>query len=143
LGAALRIATTDPAGLPATLKPDEFEKRVESLASSGQGFASFVEQPSDDFQIGVAEALLFSNAERIQNDVLSAGGDRLLGRLRQGKARSEVIETAVANVVSRPPTEEERRLLGDYLARRQDRPAEAVRQVVWALLTDAEFRFNH
>jgi hypothetical protein len=143
LAAALRIATADPASLPATLKPDEFEKRVESLASSGQGFASSFEQPTDDFQIGVAEALLFSNADRVQKDLLADGGDRLIGRLKQVKDRNELIETAVANVLSRPATEEERRLLGDYLARRQDRPAEALRQVVWALLTDAEFRFNH
>jgi hypothetical protein len=30
-----------------------------------------------------------------------------------------------------------------YLQRRQDRSAEACQQVVWALLTSAEFRFNH
>jgi hypothetical protein len=49
----------------------------------------------------------------------------------------------VRAVLSRPPTAEETQLLGDYLKRRADRPAEGCRQLVWALLTDSEFRFNY
>ena len=38
---------------------------------------------------------------------------------------------------------QEVQLLGEYLRRRQDRPVEACRQLVWALLTSSEFRFNY
>jgi hypothetical protein len=143
LATSLRLATTDPASLPATLKPEEFERRVESLENSARGFAVSFDQPGDDFQIGVAEALLFSNSDRVQKEFLADGGDRLVGRLKQIKDRNELVEAAVANVLSRPPTEEERRLLGEYLGHREDRRAEACREVVWALITGSEFRFNY
>ncbi|MCA1685093.1 MAG: DUF1501 domain-containing protein, partial [Planctomycetia bacterium] len=41
---------------------------------------------------------------------------------------------AVRNVLSRPPDEDDLRVLGAYLEQRPDRPEEACRQVVWALL---------
>ena len=31
----------------------------------------------------------------------------------------------------------------EYINRRGDRPTEAYRQVIWALLSGAEFRFNY
>jgi hypothetical protein len=43
----------------------------------------------------------------------------------------------------RQPTDEEIDLLGRYLRQRQDRPVEACRQIVWALLASTEFRFNY
>ena len=50
-------------------KPDEFEKRIEQMESSARGFASLIAQPTDDFQIGVGEALLFSNGDRVHEGV--------------------------------------------------------------------------
>ena len=52
-------------------------------------------------------------------------------------------DMAVRAVLSRPAQPEEIKVLGDYLRRREDRPVAAVQQMVWALLTSAEFRFNH
>ena len=69
LAASLRLATTDPT----SLRHGEAggagqEDRV--LESSAAGFASLIEQPGEDFQISVTEALLFSNGERIQKEFL-------------------------------------------------------------------------
>ena len=91
----------------------------------------------------MAEALLFSNGERIAKEFLADGDDRLVGRLKKIADPAEQIDLAVRNVLSRPPDDEERRILADYLDQRTDRPEEACRQLVWALLTCAEFRFNH
>jgi hypothetical protein len=33
--------------------------------------------------------------------------------------------------------------LGEYLGRRTDRQPEAYRQVIWALVSGSEFRFNY
>ena len=55
----------------------------------------------------------------------------------------ELATAAVWNVLSRPPEPRELQVLADYLDKRSDRPTEAVRQVVWSLLTSTEFRFNH
>ena len=59
------------------------------------------------------------------------------------KNNRELATAAVWNVLSRPPEPRELQVLADYLDKRSDRPTEAVRQVVWSLLTSTEFRFNH
>ncbi len=143
LAASLRLATADPASLSADLKPDDLEKRLLALEDSGRSLAGALGSSASDTQIGVAEALFFSNGRRIPQDLLSDSDGRLVGRLKQIAAPAEQIDLAVRNVLSRPPDDEDRRLLGEYFADRTDRPEEACRQVVWALLTCAEFRFNH
>jgi hypothetical protein len=143
LAVSLRLAVTDPQTFAATLKPEEFDKRLQGVEASAAGFARLFDQPGDDFQVGVSEALLFSNGDRIQKELLTDGGDRLLNRLQQLKNGDEAIELAVRTILCRPPREEERKVLVEYLRQRADRPAEARRQMVWALLTSAEFRFNY
>jgi hypothetical protein len=143
LATALRVATADPASLTG-LPPDKFEKRIESLEGSARGFAaSLGPSTGEEGQIGVSESLLFSNGEKFRKEFLADGNDRLIGRLIAIADPAQVVDTAVLAVLSRPATVEERHLLGDYLARRADRKAEACRQMVWALLAGAEFRFNH
>jgi hypothetical protein len=143
LAMALRLATTDPVTLPETLKPEELEKKLESIEQSSRGFASQIEQPGDDFQIGASEALLFSNNGRVMAEFLTDGGDRLIGRMKQAKDPKEAIEFAVRSTLCRPPTDEEYKVMGEYLQRRGDRPVPAYQQLVWALITSSEFRFNY
>ena len=83
----------------------------------------------------MAEALLFSNGKRIDQELLADGDGRLVGRLKQTAAPAEQIDLAVRNVLSRPPDDEERAHPGAYLEQRTDRPEDACRQLVWALLT--------
>jgi hypothetical protein len=143
LATSLRLAVANPTSLPDPRKGVEFQKHIENLEMGGRGFASLLEQPHDDFQIGVGEALLFTNSERVEREVLADGGDRLLSRLVQIKDGKERVAVAFQNVLSRPPTAEEVEQVAGYLKQRADRPAEAWRQVLWALLTSAEFRFNY
>jgi len=110
---------------------------------AGQSWASSLERPGDDFQVGVDEALLFSNSDRVQRELLALSNDRLLKGLLDLKDNRELATAAVWNVLSRPPEPRELQVLADYLDKRSDRPTEAVRQVVWSLLTSTEFRFNH
>jgi hypothetical protein len=140
---SLRIASADPLTLGADVKADELERRLESLENQARGFAALFEQPGDNFQISATEALQLSNGDRFRKEFLTDGGDRLLGRLKQLKTSQEVVELAVRTILSRPPTEEEGQMLRSFLDQRTDRPADAQRQLVWALLTSAEFRFNY
>jgi hypothetical protein len=143
LAASLRIATADPDQLGDKTKPEEVERRLEQFENSARGFADLIEQPRDDFQISVTEALLFSNSDRLQREMLADGRDRLVGKLKETKTPEEAVEVAFRNVLTRAPDAEEKKALVAYLAERRDRPAEAYRQMVWALLTSAEFRFNY
>lgn len=142
MGASLRIAASDPKGFE-NLKLEEFERRMESIDGQARGMTSLFEQPGDDFQIGVGEALLFSNGDRIQKEILADGGDRLLGRLKQLKTPKEIVDLAVRTVYCRAPRADEAKALEGFLTGRSDRPAEAARQLLWALLSSSEFRFNH
>lgn len=142
LATSLRIATRDPDSF-AGLKPEELEKQTESLASGANSFASQLEEPSEDFQIGVAEALLFSNADRIAKEFLTDGNGTLLGRVKTVTDPREAATLLVRTVYGRLPTDAEMTGLSEYLSRRTDRTPEAQRQVLWALLTAAEFRFTY
>jgi hypothetical protein len=113
------------------------------MENSGRGFASSLEQPRDDFQISVLEALLFSNSDRVQKEFLTDSGDRVIGLLKTEKNLDRVAEVLFTNVLIRKPTPQEKAAVVDYLNSRKDRPVEALRQVTWAMLASAEFRFNY
>jgi hypothetical protein len=143
LACSLRLATADPASLSADLKPAELDRRIEALADASRTLASSLGSSGGDGQIGVAEALLFSNGKQIDRDLLADGDGHLVGRLLKRAVPAEQIDRAVRNILSRAPDEEEKRVLREYLEQRTDRPEEACRQLVWALLTSPDFRFNH
>ncbi len=143
LATSLRIATADPDQLGGKVKPEEVERRIEQYENSARGFANLIEQPRDDFQISVTEALLFSNSDRIQKEMLADGGDRLVGKIKLMKDPDAAVEIAIRNILTRAPAPEEKKAMVEYLAQRGDRLAEGYRQMVWALLTSAEFRFNY
>jgi hypothetical protein len=142
LATSLKIAATDPASFE-KLKPEEFEKRMEQIESSARGFASLLAQPTDNFQIGVGEALLFSNGDRLMKDFLTDGGGTVLGRVKTMKEPKEAIEFLVKTAYGRPATAEETKAMVAYIEKRKGREAEAYRQVLWALVTSTEFRFSY
>jgi hypothetical protein len=143
LATSLRLAAADPEQFPATLRAEELDRRLEQIENSARGLAGLFEQPRDDFQIGVAEALLFSNSDRLQRELLTDGRNTLIGKMKEAKSPEQAIDLAVRSVLSRTATAEEKHDLLDYVAKRRERIAEAYRQVVWALLSSAEFRFNY
>jgi hypothetical protein len=143
LATSLRLATIDPASLPADVDSTAFAQRIETIEQTARSLAPLFTNSGGDSQVGVAEALLFSNAKRISSDLLADGPDRLVTRLKQTSSRADLIDLAVRTILSRPPDPDDIQNLGAYLASRTDRPAEACEQLAWALLTCSEFRFNH
>ncbi|HKB02373.1 MAG TPA: DUF1549 domain-containing protein [Gemmataceae bacterium] len=142
MATSLKIATADPKTFE-NVKPEDLEKRLDALESSARGFASSFAQPTDDFQVGVNEALLFSNSDKLAREFLADGNDRLLGRAKSMSDPAKAIDLIVRSVLSRPPTADEQKTLLEYVNRRGDRQPEAYRQVIWALIGGAEFRFNY
>lgn len=142
LATSLKLAATDPASLEG-LKPEEFEKRLEQIESSARGFAALIAQPTDNFQIGVGEALLFSNGDRVMRDLLADGGGTALGRVKAIKEPKEVVGFLVKTAYGRAPTDAEEQALVAYVEKRKDRAAEAYKQILWALVTAPEFRFSY
>ena len=141
MATSLKVATADPQSFE-NVKPDDLEKRIEGLENSARGFAASIAQPTDDFQIGVNEALLFSNGDKVIREFLADGNDKLLGRVK-ALDNAKGIDAIVRSILCRPPTPEEQRVLQEFLGRRTDRQSEAYRQVIRAMISGAEFRFNY
>ncbi|MBP3957315.1 DUF1549 domain-containing protein [Gemmata sp. G18] len=142
LATSLKLAAADPASFD-KLKPEEFEKRMEQLESSARGLAAQLAQPADNFQIGVGEALLFSNGDRVMKEFLTDAPGTALGRVKQMKEPKEAVEFLVKTAYGRAATEPETTALVAYIEKRKGREPEAYRQVLWALVTAPEFRFSY
>ncbi len=142
LSTSLRIAIADPATFE-NLKPEDLEKKIEQLEAAARGFASLIAQPTDNFQIGVGEALLFSNGDRVMKELFTDTPGTTLGRVKTFKEPKDAIDFLVKTVYGRAATAEESKTLVAYIEKRKGREAEAYKQVLWALLTAPEFRFSY
>jgi IS5 family transposase len=136
----------------ATRNPDEWAKDIaagkwaqvrESYENQANGWFRSFETPSANFQVAVDEALLFSNSKRIQDDFLRDGNDRLVGYVKETKDQKEAIDNLYWAICSRPASDEERSAIAQYLEKRKDDQVESIKQVVWALLSGPEIRFNY
>ncbi len=142
LATSLKIAAADPATFEGK-KPEEFEKTMEQIESSSRGFASLLAQPTDNFQIGVGEALLFSNGNRVLTEILTDGNGTALGRIKTIRDPKEAIEFLVKTAYGRSATTDELKALTAYIQKRAGREAEAYKHILWALVTAPEFRFSY
>jgi hypothetical protein len=136
LAVSLRIATADPEAL------GKDAKKLEELEKSAARLASLFPQPSENFQVGASEAMLFANNESLLRELLADAPGSLVNRLKQQDLEKRA-DLAVRSVLSRPARPEEVKALTEYLRQRADRPVDACQQAVWALLASAEFRFNY
>jgi hypothetical protein len=138
LSTSLKIAAADPAQFEGK-KADEVEKILEQLESSGRGFASLIAMPTDNFQVGVGEALLFTNGDRVAKEFLTDNG--VLAKAKGLTDKKAAVALLVRSAYGREPTAAESIALVAYVENRADRLPEAYRQVLWALVTGPEFRF--
>ncbi len=142
LSLSLRVASANPTKLTG-LASDEWTKTREQLEKQADGLARQLTIPDEDFQVPVTEALWFSNNQWIEKDLFNASGDRLIGYLKEINDDQAVVQAATRSVLSRDATEDEQKTLAEYLASRGDRREAAIKQIVWALVSSPEFRFNH
>ena len=101
---------------------------------------------SQEFQATVNQALFLGNGPTL-NSWVAAGGDTLVGRLKDQADTDALAEELSLAVFSRPATADERLEIARFLApadpaQKVDRSA-ALGQWVWAMITSNEFRFNH
>ena len=101
-----------------------------------------VDPRSDHFQSSTAEALYLSNNPEIQKLFLPANKN-LAARLGTMKDGGQVVDAAFWTILSRPPDNEEKAYLAHWLDDRRKTWPRACGELAWALVTSAEFRFNH
>ena len=141
---SLQVATESSDNLAAQMADAEkWLKRREELDRQVEGVANQFESPGENFQVGVDEALLFANSPQFTDNYLRDGNDRLVGVLKQQTDRPARIASAYWAALSRAPSADEVVACEQYLAKRDADPLAATKQMVWALLTSPELRFNH
>ena len=99
-------------------------------------------QVSTDFQATENQALFVENGSLIQG-WLQPSGDNLTARLQKIDDAERLADELYLALLTRVPSPDERRAVTEYLQdRTADRPA-ALGELIWALATSNEFRFNH
>jgi len=100
------------------------------------------EPTTGDFEATLDQTLFLRNSEFVRNLLAPRPGD-LADRLNTFKDAAPLADELYLSVLTRLPAADEAKDVADYLARRTaDRPV-AVQELIWALLTSTEFRFNH
>jgi hypothetical protein len=143
LGASLHIAVRSANQWPTIDNAEEWTKRRTDLENQANGWVRSFEQPGENFQIAVDEALFFSNNDRIQNDLLRDSDDRILGQLKKVDDQNQAIEQLWLTVLNRSPNPEEVSAAASWLDRIPEQKEESRRQLLWALIAGPEFRFNY
>ena len=143
LSLSLIVASRNPELMPGLGKPDDWERQRQQFESHANGMARRLEIPDDGFQVSAEEALYFSNSPQVESDYLRDAGDGLVGHLKTLEDPESLVRTAFDTVLTRSPNLEEQQAVTRYLDAREDRRVESLRQVVWALMSSPEFRFNH
>ena len=137
--AALAIAARNPSHWE---DENEAESRIRNEVNAHRGWANKFAVPNEEFQVSIDEALLFSNDNAFK-DKIRVANDRLAGELAKLETNEVLVQRAIQAVYSRLATAEEIEAISAYLAARSDRREDAISQIVWALMTSSELRFNH
>jgi len=87
------------------------------------------------------QALFLLNGTLIEKSLTPANGN-LTDRLQKLEAPTEFAEELYISILGRAPDQEEIAAVSSYLDEVGDRKA-AAQELSWALITSAEFRFNH
>ena len=138
----MKFATSAPETFGAEgLAPEEVAKRIENTERSAVGYERWFERPGENFNVDVGEALFLSNSAEVQSQLLDGGG--LMKSLEALTKPEERIRLASRSILLREPSADELSLLSGFLAERGDQPRDALRQMVWAILSSSETRFNY
>ncbi|HZZ79644.1 MAG TPA: DUF1553 domain-containing protein, partial [Gemmataceae bacterium] len=109
-----------------------------ALFGTQAGDAAF----SQDFQATLDQTLFLANGGTLRGWLTARPGN-LMDRLAAQKDAGSVADELYLSVLTRLPTADERKEVADYLGRHAAQRPAALSDLAWALLTSAEFRFNH
>lgn len=96
----------------------------------------------ESFEATIDQALFFANGPLVRSWIQPRAGN-LSDRLMKAKSDEDLADELFLSVFTRLPEADEKRLLGEYLAGRKADRAGAIGEIIWAMLTSTEFRFNH
>jgi hypothetical protein len=118
------------------------EESADALALRKKMVSAFPDLFATEYNASLQQAMFLTNNPLIDGMLKPAGENTAARLLRFPDARS-IAREAFETVLGRYPTPDEEDHAVAYLNARADRKPAAVGQLLWALLTDAEFLMNH
>jgi hypothetical protein len=97
---------------------------------------------AETYDARLDQALFLANGNVVRGWLAPRPGN-LTDRLRKLDHADALADELYLSVFSRLPTAEETKDIGDLLAKHSADRGAAIEELAWALLTSAEFRFNH
>jgi len=143
LAASMLVVIRSPDNWPSPEDSAAWNKLRIDLENQAGGWSREFEQPGENFQVAVDEALFLSNNDRITKDLLRDGGDRIVGKLMSIEDVSESIEQLWVTVLNRKPSDDELQTATAWMQRENIERVNSLRSLTWALLAGPELRFNH
>lgn len=119
-----------------------FDKLKGNVTAFVKVYAAGAGQPQNDFFATADQALFAANGGLVNGWVAPAGGN-VSERMVQEKNDLEAAEDLYLTILSRLPTADESAEVIRVLTEQSSNRPASVQELVWALLTSAEFRFNH
>ncbi len=117
-----------------------------SVAGEGAYREAFVRTYPDlfaeVFSPSVQQAMFTTNGD-VLDEMLRRDDLPLVGGLGGTEPVARIVEEAFLSVLGRAPDSAERERGVEFLNQRADRREDGIRQLLWALITGAEFRTNH
>lgn len=138
-------------------EPDAIQSRVERYVSipgiqrigqyltvenDAAKLSASLDPRTSDFHSSAIEALFMSNNPATQQ-LVSPDSGNLASQLEKISDTQALVKTAVRTVLSREPREQELTQLVDWFERQKSDRSATAGQLIWVLVTAAEFRFNH
>ncbi len=117
-----------------------YDKLKGNIGSYVQIYGGAPGQPQNDFYASPDQALFTANGGAINSWVIPAG-DNAAERIVKTSDPRIAAEELYLGILTRMPTEQEASEVASFLAARPDR-AKAAQELVWGLVSSAEFRFN-
>jgi hypothetical protein len=136
IDAEVRAAKTSEAAAIAKLAPTA--QSIVSLFSTPAGEPAV----NQDFVATLDQALFLNNGKTLDG-WLTPRPNSLADRLAKCADGAALAEELYLSVLVRPPSNEERAEVIQYINRPGADRAQAIRDLTWALVTSVEFRFNH
>lgn len=120
-----------------------FDKRVTQVRDTFISlYAAPAGAPQDVFSATADQALFLANDSRVQSWLTPAEGT-LVKHLIDLESVDEIARSMFLGILCRPPTDNEINASKNHLATRNDDRTKAIQEMVWGLISSAEFRFNH
>lgn len=140
---ATGIADVQRAGLGMMLTEDSlYQLQKGAFGPFITFFASPPGQAEGNFQSSLEQGLFLGNGETLRSWLTPQKGN-LTDRLAAISDPTLLTEELYLTVYTRFPSPEETAEVTGYLAERTTDRAEALQELLWAMLTSIEFRFNH